>query len=143
TDKDSNVLAYETGGKHRQFIVSAIRGLMCDKHVLSGDIACFREAVLEGSDQMPFRCDAATAQKSDHQHGRWLRMRRERPRRCSPTQRDKLASLHHSITSSAIASRPEGMTRSKALAVCRLMTNSNLAACSTGRFFSPLRTRPT
>src|SRR5215468_7612771 len=72
-----------------------------------------------------------------------LRAHPERPRGCrAAEQRDERPALH-SITSSAIASRPEGMARSKALAVCRLMTNSNLAACSTGRFFSPLRTRPT
>src|SRR5262249_17064680 len=72
-----------------------------------------------------------------------LRSCRQRPRsRRAAEQRDEVAPFH-SITSSAIASRPEGMARSKALAVCRLMTNSNLAACSTGRFFSPLRTRPT
>ena len=50
----------------------------------------------------------------------------------------------HSITSSAIASTPGGMLRPSALAVLRLMTNSNLVALMTGRSagFSPLRTRP-
>src|SRR5262249_2450574 len=68
---------------------------------------------------------------------------RERPRSRRTAEKRYEFPPFHSITSSAIASRPEGMARSKALAVCRLMTNSNLAACSTGRFFSPLRTRPT
>src|SRR5262249_17746860 len=51
---------------------------------------------------------------------------------------------HHSITSSASARRVGGISRPIVLAVCRLMTNSNLVALSTGRpaGFSPLRMRP-
>jgi hypothetical protein len=39
----------------------------------------------------------------------------------------------HSITTSARASRVGGTSRPRALAVCRLMTNSNLVDCKTGR----------
>src|SRR5262249_28687401 len=49
---------------------------------------------------------------------------------------DELAPLHrgnHSITSSAMASRDGGISRPIVLAVCRLTTNSNLVALSTGR----------
>src|SRR5262245_26150572 len=50
----------------------------------------------------------------------------------------------HSITSSAMASSPGGKLRPNALAVLRLITNSNLIDCMTGRSagFSPLRIRP-
>src|SRR5262245_31633766 len=50
----------------------------------------------------------------------------------------------HSITSSAIASTPGGKLRPNVLAVLRLITNSNLVDCMTGRSagFSPLRIRP-
>ena len=50
----------------------------------------------------------------------------------------------HSITSSASASIMGGMSRPSALAVLRLITNSNLVGCMTGRLagFSPLRTLP-
>ena len=50
----------------------------------------------------------------------------------------------YSITSSAMASSPGGKLRPKALAVLRLITNSNLVDCMTGRSpgFSPLRIRP-
>jgi ferredoxin len=50
----------------------------------------------------------------------------------------------HSITSSAIDITPDGMVRSSALAVLRLIRNSYLVACTTGRSagFSPLRIRP-
>jgi len=51
---------------------------------------------------------------------------------------------HHSITSSARASSVGGTSRPSVLAVLRLMTNSNLVDCTTGRSagLSPLRMRP-
>src|SRR5262249_29953333 len=51
---------------------------------------------------------------------------------------------HHSITSSARASSVGGTVRPIVFAVCRLMTNSNLVGCTTGRSagFAPLRIRP-
>src|SRR6476619_6122900 len=50
----------------------------------------------------------------------------------------------HSITSSARADRVGGTSRPSALAVFRLITNSNLVDCTTGRSpgFAPLRIRP-
>src|SRR5262249_32870789 len=56
-------------------------------------------------------------------------------------QRDELAALH-SITSSARASSVAGTSRPNALAVLRLITNSNLVGCSTGisAGFAPRRT---
>src|SRR5262249_12274733 len=74
-----------------------------------------------------------------------LRPRRERPRgRRAAEQRDELAAVAHSITSSARA-RSSGDTSSpSAFAVCRLMTNSNLVDCTTGKSagLAPLRTWP-
>jgi hypothetical protein len=51
----------------------------------------------------------------------------------------------YSITSSAAASSVAGISMPSVLAVCRLMTNSNLVGCWTGisAGFSPLRMRPT
>src|SRR5262249_52351010 len=75
---------------------------------------------------------------------RLLRARRERPRRRRAAEQcDELASFH-SITSSAIASSPGGKLMPNAPAVLRLITNSNLIDCMTGRSagFSPLRIRP-
>jgi hypothetical protein len=48
--------------------------------------------------------------------------------------RDELATAAHSITSSASASSIGGISSPSALAVCRLMTNSNFVDCSTGRW---------
>src|SRR5262249_49779082 len=75
---------------------------------------------------------------------RLLRVRRERPRRRAAEKRYELAAAAHSITSSAMASSPGGMVRPSALAVLRLITNSNLVDCTTGRSagLAPLRMRP-
>jgi hypothetical protein len=61
-----------------------------------------------------------------------------------PEQRDELAPLHYSITSSARPDRGSGTVMPSALAVLRLMKSSTLVACWTGRSagFSPFRTRP-
>src|SRR5215831_17734968 len=84
-------------------------------------------------------------QDSDPPHPLMLRVRAERPRgRHAAEERDERASSNHSITSSASASSVGGISRPSVFAVFRLMTNSNLVACITGRSagFSPLRTRP-
>src|SRR5256885_1005526 len=72
------------------------------------------------------------------------RARRERPCRCPAEQRDERAAATHSITSSARASSVGGTSRPSALAVCRLMTNSNLVDYSTGKSvgLTPLRIWP-
>src|SRR5262249_19158726 len=59
-------------------------------------------------------------------------------------RRQDLLDLSYSIASSTMASSPGGMVRPSVLAVLRLMTNSNLVDCITGRSagFSPLRMRP-
>ena len=48
------------------------------------------------------------------------------------------------ITSSAVANSVSGMVRPRVLAILRLMTNSNLVGCWTGKVsaFSPPRMRP-
>src|SRR5262249_4204514 len=82
---------------------------------------------------------------ADAQHpGFSLGQARERPCRRAAEQRDELAPLH-SITSSARASSDGGTSRPSVLAVCRLMTSSNLVGSWTGIWagFSPLRMRPT
>jgi hypothetical protein len=72
-----------------------------------------------------------------------LRARRERPHSRAAEQRYEVAPFH-SITSSARASSVDGISRSNALAVWRLMTSSSLVDCMTGKSpgLVPLRTRP-
>src|SRR6516164_4606622 len=75
-----------------------------------------------------------------------LRARRERPRdRRAANQRDEVAPVVHSITSSARASRVGGTSRPIAFAAFRLITSSYLVGACTGRSpgFSPLRMRST
>src|SRR5262245_37420105 len=69
---------------------------------------------------------------------------RERPRRCAAEHSDELAPLH-SITSSAMASTVCGTSRPSAFAALRLIANSNLVGCTTGRSAgrAPLSTLPT
>src|SRR5262245_23179800 len=58
-------------------------------------------------------------------------------------QRDELAPFH-SITSSAMASKPGGKVRPSVFAVFRLITNSNFVGWTTGKSagFAPLRIFP-
>ena len=80
----------------------------------------------------------AKLNEPDHRHRRLLCTRCQRPRdRRAVEQR----AADHSITSSARASSVGGTSRPSALAVIRLMTNSNLVDCKTGRSagFAPLR----
>src|SRR5262245_23165504 len=87
---------------------------------------------------------------SGHQHtvashpATVLRRRHLWPRGSAAEQRDELAPSYHSITSSAMASNPGGKLRPNTLAVLRLITNSNLLDCMTGRSagFSLFKIRP-
>src|SRR5262249_35006808 len=86
--------------------------------------------------------DAGEGAKAPHSLA-LLRSRRHRPRRRAAEQCDELAPFH-SITSSARASRIGGTSSPSILAVLRLMNNSNLLTCCTGRLagFSPLSILP-
>src|SRR5215472_15914229 len=57
-----------------------------------------------------------------------LRSRRERPRSRAAEQRDELAAVHYSKTSSARARKDSGIVRPIAFAVLTLTTSSNLVA---------------
>src|SRR5262249_25754113 len=80
-----------------------------------------------------------------------LRPRRDRPRRrrVATKEREEGAAVHrrahHAITMSARRWKEGGNSMPSALAVLRLIANSNFVGCSTGRSagFSPLRMRPT
>src|SRR5262245_51013917 len=63
-----------------------------------------------------------------HQRSSSGRLRQYRlwPGRRAAEQRDEVAPLHHSITSSATARSPGGTVRPSVLAALRLITNSNL-----------------
>src|SRR5262249_56331399 len=62
-----------------------------------------------------------------------LRPRRERPRHRRAAEKRYERATPHSITSSDSASNLSGISRPSAFAVWRLITNSNLVGCSTGK----------
>src|SRR5262249_22308186 len=115
-----------------------------DYNIAAIDETGIAEALTKCRDQMGACIGGAVMEKPNHRRRRLLRTRRQQPS-CSRAaeQRDELASFH-SITSSASCWRCKGTSRPSALAVCRLMTNSNLVDCRTGRSagFVPLRMLP-
>src|SRR5262249_22707899 len=115
-----------------------------DDEVLPFDESRESQLIEEGDD--PWRLPSMGEQETEAIDTiRLLRARRERPCRRAAQQRDELAALHaHSITSVAPADRPSGTSRPSAFAAFKLITNSNLVDCTTGRSagLSPLRIRP-
>src|SRR5215207_6067890 len=104
-----------------------------NRHVLTLDETLLLETVSERSHHLLAIMERPATQKSDRRHRRLLRRRRERPRhRCTAEKRDELP-YPHSITSSARRMNDSGIVMPAAFAVLRLMTNSNLTACSTGK----------
>src|SRR5262249_47235218 len=141
--------ADEVSHERRQPIVSALQPVVFDHHVLALDVAGFVEGFAERSRIAPRGLGRPDVDEADYWHRRLLRARRERPcRRRAAEQRDGRAAFHlpdHSITSSASESRLSEMLTPTAFAVFRLITNSNLVTCCTGRSagFVPLRMRTT
>src|SRR5262249_10887050 len=126
---------------------SSLRPAIFDRDVLTLDVTGFVQATAERGRHGSVRLSRLSIQESDHRHRRLLRARAERPRRRAAEQRDELAPFHrcnHSITSSARAISIGGTSRPSVLAVLRLITNSNLVGCTTGKSpgFAPLRILP-
>jgi hypothetical protein len=89
----------------RQAIVLSLRPAIFDCNVATLDIAGLSEALLDCCDIRRVRGRRYAGQDSDHRHRRLLRARRERPRRCRPTdERDEIASFQlvelHSVAAS-------------------------------------------
>src|SRR5262249_46785091 len=139
---DGDLTANEIGRQRRHPVILALSPAILDCDVSALDKASFLQAAAEASHQMRERTGRRCAEKSHYRHRRLLRSRRERPPRRATEQRDELAPVH-SITSSTSASSLGGTVRASALAVWRLIINSNLVACSTGRSagLAPLRIR--
>src|SRR5262249_43424916 len=116
------------------------------RDVAALDIAGFGQAFAQTSDIFCIGLGRARVKNSDGRHRRLLRPRRERPcHRRAAEQRDEVAPGRHSITSSAVASKVEGTSMPRALAVLRLTTSSYLVGACTGSSagFSPFRMRST
>src|SRR5262249_14355864 len=114
--------------------------MVFDRNVLAFDVTGFVEAVTECSDIARRGIGRSSTEEADDRC-RLLRTPRERPRsHRAAEQRDELAAPH-SITSSARASKIGERSKPSALAALRLITNSNLVPCWTGKSagFAPLR----
>src|SRR5262249_38581083 len=111
------------------------------------DVGAFDVAEVTQARPQPLTCgtlEGKTQKPDARRFRRLLRVRDKRPgNRRAADERDELASFH-SITSSALASSGGGTSRPSALAVLRLMMNSNFVGCWTGSSagLSPLRIRP-
>src|SRR5262249_8840324 len=122
--------------------VLALGPAVFDRDILALDIVGFLQALAKCTQSVHIHISRCTLEEADHRHRRLLRARRERPRdRRAAEQRDERAASAHSITSAAIASSLSGTFKPSALAVRRLITNSNRVGCSTGRSagFAPLK----
>src|SRR6516162_8848036 len=116
--------------------------MVLDRHVLPLDVAGFVEALTERI--APETNGLPRVHVADDWHRRLLCPRGKRPRSSAADERDELAPLNHSITSSARAESVGGTSMPSTFAVLRLMTNSNLVVCTVGSsvVLAPLRMRP-
>src|SRR5262249_56647981 len=113
----------------------------CDREGATLDPAELRQSCAKGGDPLILVCGRSRAQESDGWNLRGLLpARRDRASRSTAEKRDELAPFH-SITSSARASKIGERSKPSALAALRLITNSNLVPCWTGKSagFAPLR----
>src|SRR5215468_4478269 len=123
-------------------LVASLRPAIFNRDGATFDPAELAQAPHESSDPITQGHSRTGAEEANGRELCWLlRPCRERPRGCyAAKQGDELAALH-SITSSASNCNELGTSMPSALAVCRLMTNSNLVDCTTGisAGFAPLR----
>src|SRR5439155_9783287 len=118
----------EVGGQRCQSIVLAIRPTVFNQYIPAFDISVLAQALAKRGDDILVFLSRGAAQKSDHRHPRpLLRQHRDWPcgRSAGKTPKN-IASSDHSITSSVSASSVGGISTRSALAVLRLITNSNL-----------------
>jgi len=140
-----HLAANQIGCQCRQSIAVPFRPAVFDRHVPALDIAGFHQALAKRGQEVCILFGRPCVQEADHRHRWLLRACRERPRgRRATEQRDERAPVPHSITSSARPRSGSGTVRPSVLAVLRLMINSSLAACWTGRSLglAPLRIWP-
>src|SRR5262249_19599222 len=124
---NGHAAADEVGHKRRQAIVLATEQVVLHCDVLTFDVAGFVETLTERGHVALRGLGRSGIDEAHDRHRRLLCARRERPRsRRAAEQRDELATAAHSITSSAVARSDGGTVSPSILAVCMLMTSSNL-----------------
>src|SRR5262245_16233641 len=132
-ENDINFQPDELGCELGEAFAASLRPAIFDRDGASFDPAEFAQPLHKSSGPLALRGGRSRAQESDGRQPRGLlRARRKRPRGRSAEEGDELAAPH-SITLSARTRIESGTVRPSAFAVLRLMTNSNLIGCSTGR----------
>src|SRR5262245_52043412 len=123
----------QIGRERRQPIVFPFQPVVLDPHILALDKTGFVEAFAERGHKMQRGIGRTAIDKSDHRYRLLLRTHPERPHGGrAAEQRDELAAFH-SITRST-RNRIDGeIATPKALTLFRLITNSNLTGCCTGK----------
>src|SRR5262249_12934500 len=112
-------------------LIASFRPAVLDRDGTTLDPAEFVQSLHKSSNPLAHGPSGTHAQEADGRHLALLRARRKRPSRRAAEQRYERAAVH-SITSSTLASSCGGTSRPSALAVCRLIANSNLVDCNTG-----------
>jgi hypothetical protein len=142
-DNDVDVQTNEFGDERREAICSSFGPPFLDDNVFSFDVPQLAQSPTKCIDADRVTGSRPTAEKSYPRDFGWLlRSGREwRTENGSARDGDERSPIHHSITRSARSSSDCGIVRPRALAVFKLMTNSNLLGCSIGRSpgFAPLR----
>src|SRR5262245_17669081 len=123
----------ELGGDLGKSLVASLGPAILDCEIAAVAPPQFPQSPDKGGSPFALCRRRTGAQQANDRWLALLRPRRERPRGRAAEQRDELASADHSITSSAVASNEGGTVRPRVLAVCWLMTNSNLEDCITGQ----------
>src|SRR5262245_40111928 len=144
-DNHGHLPLQKLGDQSRQPVVLAAGPSIFNGHVLTLDETDFLQPLAERGHIGHWCAGCITRPDEADEWDGLLRARRKRPRgRRAAKKGDEVAPLH-SITSSARARSVGGTSRPSVLAVVRLMTNSKLVACTTGRSaaLAPLRMRPT
>src|SRR5262245_7879089 len=95
----------ELGSEHWQLLVPTFCPTILQCDVLAFNIALVLQSLQKCGDKSSFRYGSSAAEKADHRHRPLLRPRRQRPSRRAAQQRDELAPVRHSITSSVRAAR--------------------------------------
>src|SRR5262249_47496102 len=139
--------ANKLGGQRRQLVVAAVGPTIIHRDVAAFDEAGLCKPAAEPLDEVRRSAGRTGVEESDHRTRLLLRARRQRPcRRRGAEEREEGAAVHrvssgHSTTRSARRWNEGGNSMPSALAVLRLIANSNLTGWMTGRSagFSPLR----
>src|SRR5262249_8729255 len=141
-ENDIDLEPDQFGGDLSETLAAALRPANLNRDVATFHPTEFAQPLHECGEPLALDQGRGGAQESDgRQLARLLPPRRERPRRRRAAyKRDERAPLH-SMSSSASNWIELGTSMLSALAVCMLITNSNLVDCKTGSSagLTPLR----